>query len=129
MNESPLLWLRVSHELLAGGGHGELADRGLHAVGLAIGPHRGHPVVVGRVRLQTIDTHPENRFRMRAVEPDVRFRRVVNGFAGPQDARHALVADLVAFPAVPAPPPLRGGRASPKCSLEGACGRERRNAL
>ena len=62
--------------MLTRGGCGEVVDRALHPIAPPIVPHRRHRVVVGGVRFQTLQAHPENRFRMALVEPDVIFRRL-----------------------------------------------------
>jgi hypothetical protein len=77
---SPLFRLRISPYLLTGRGRGELVDRALRAIALTIAPHRGYRVVIGRLRRQTVDAHPENRLRMAAVEPDVGFGRPAQVF-------------------------------------------------
>ena len=65
-DELPLLWRlwRVSHDSLAGAGCGELVDRALHAVVLAIALLRDPPVVIGRPRLQAAHAHAENSLWM-----------------------------------------------------------------
>src|SRR5882757_5845921 len=57
----PLFWLRVGAGYLTRGGCGELADRALHPIALTTAAHRGHLVVIGRLRLQTVYPHTENR--------------------------------------------------------------------
>ena len=57
----PLFWLRVSAGYLTQGGCGELVDRALHAIALPTAAHRGHLVIIGRLRLQTVHTHAEDR--------------------------------------------------------------------
>ena len=73
----PLLRLELGAGYLTRGGCGELVDRALHPIALPIVPHRGHLVVVGGLRFQTLDAHAKNRLRVAAVEPDVIFRRLV----------------------------------------------------
>ena len=65
-DELPLLWRlwRVSRDSLAGAGCGELVDRALHAVALAIALLRDPPVVIGRPRLQAAHAHAENSLWM-----------------------------------------------------------------
>src|SRR5882724_781330 len=80
-HELPLPWLRnrlwrVSHDALAGAGCGELGDRALHPIALTIALHRGHLVVIGRLRLETGHAHAENRLCMAPVDTDGRFRRL-----------------------------------------------------
>jgi hypothetical protein len=72
----PSLRRRVSAGLLTRGGCGEVVDRALHPIALPTGPHRRHRVVVGGVRFQRLQANPENRLRVAAVEPDMRFRRL-----------------------------------------------------
>jgi len=69
------LW-RISCDSLARAGRGELVDRALHPIALTSALRRGHFVVIGRLWLQTGHAHAENRLRMAAVEPDLRFRRL-----------------------------------------------------
>src|SRR5712671_663733 len=89
----PLFWLRVSAGYLTGGGCGEVVDRALHPIALTTAAHRGHLVVIGRLRLQTIYPHPENRLWMGSVEPDGRFRRLAQilGIRTVVDDRKMLV--------------------------------------
>lgn len=49
----------------------------LHPITLAGGLHRVHRVVVGGLRLEAVHTHAKNRIGMVLVQPDVRFRRLV----------------------------------------------------
>src|ERR1700730_7768378 len=72
----PLLWLRVSDDALAGRRCGELVDWALHPIALTNAVCRGHLVVIGRLRLQILHAHPENRLWMAPVEPDLGFRRL-----------------------------------------------------
>src|SRR6516164_60552 len=89
----PLFWLRVSAGYLTQGGCGELVDRALHAIALPTAAHRGHLVIIGRLRLQTVYPHPENRLWMGPVEPDGRFRRLAQilGICTVVDDRKMLV--------------------------------------
>ena len=73
----PSHWWRESAGYLTRGGCGEVVDRTLHPIALTITPHRGHLVVIGSLRLQTIHPHPEDRLWMATVKPDVIFRRLV----------------------------------------------------
>src|SRR5258707_1116299 len=61
---------------LAGAWCGELLDRALHPVGLAIALLRGNPVVVGRPWLEALHAHAEHRVWLALVQPDRRFRRL-----------------------------------------------------
>ena len=57
----PLFWLRKSAGYLTRGGCGEVVDRALHTIALTAAARRGHLVVIGRLRLQTVHTHAEDR--------------------------------------------------------------------
>src|SRR6516164_7163664 len=72
----PLFWLRESAGYLTRSGCGELVDRALHPIAHTTAAHRGHLVVIGCLRRQTVYPHPENRLWMGPVEPDGRFRRL-----------------------------------------------------
>src|ERR1700730_14919734 len=76
----PLFWLRVSAGYLTRRGCGELVDRALHPIALTTAAHRGYLVVIGRLRLQTVYPHPENRLCMGPVEPDRGFRGLAQIF-------------------------------------------------
>jgi hypothetical protein len=102
----PLLWLRVSHDSLAGRRCGELADRALHPIALTIRSHRAHLVVVGRLRLQTLHAHPENRLWVGAVEPDVTLRRLAQ-ILGIRPVMHDAVMLVVAARVGGSPPDNR----------------------
>ncbi len=67
-------------DYLAGAGRGELLDRTLFPVALTVTPHRGHLVVVRRLRLDRPEAHAEDRVGMTPVQPDVRFCRLVQVF-------------------------------------------------
>jgi hypothetical protein len=74
----PLLFrLRESDDALAGSGCGEIVDSALHAVARPIAPSRSHSIVISRLRLQTEHAYTENRLWMGPVEPDGRFRYLV----------------------------------------------------
>src|SRR5689334_20489648 len=70
------LWLRVIIDHLARWGGGEVADRALHPIALAGAVFRGHLVMIRRLWLETLQSHAEDRLRMRSVEPDMAFRRL-----------------------------------------------------
>src|SRR6266568_3581844 len=86
----PLFWLRgccpvgwgqatirpVIYDPHAGRRCGELIDGALHPVALTAAAHRGHLIVIGRLRLQILHANPENRLRMVPVEPNVTLRRL-----------------------------------------------------
>src|ERR1700682_4672885 len=54
-----------------------MLDSALHPVALAIGFRRGNSVVVGCPRLEPVYAHAENGIGMALVQPDWRFRRLV----------------------------------------------------
>jgi hypothetical protein len=56
---------------------GELIDFALHGITPSVGPHRSHPIVISRLRLQADQPHPEDGFGVIAIQPDERFRRLV----------------------------------------------------
>jgi hypothetical protein len=69
--------LREIHDPLTGAGSRELPDGALHAIALPVGLHRIDRVVVRRARRETVHIHAKYRLRVFLIQPDVRFRRLV----------------------------------------------------
>src|SRR5260370_40457285 len=59
---------------MARGGRGEFVDGARHSIALAIALLRADPIVIGRLWLEVVDAHPENRVSMAVVQPKGRFR-------------------------------------------------------
>src|SRR5207248_2872733 len=97
------LWLRVIIDDLAGWGRGELADRALHPIALALAVGRGHLIEIGRLRFQSLQAHAEDRLRMGSVEPNMTSRRLVQ-ILGIRPVMHDTVM-LVIPPRVGGGPP------------------------
>src|SRR5207249_4946218 len=77
-----------------------------HPIALTVTPLRGYLVVIGRLGLQILHAHPENRLWMRPVEPDVTFRRLAQ-ILGIRPVMHDAVMLVVATRVGRGPPDNR----------------------
>src|SRR6266852_5270794 len=118
---------RGRRDYLARAGRGEVVNSALLPIALTIAPHRGHLVVVRRLRLDRAQAYTEDCIGMTPVQPDMRFCRLVQVFGVRTVVHHAEV--IVRTPRVIGCPPDNRQIAVSRFELWSLCNPDSRSLL